>query len=75
MITDFNFNKCFFIILEEKDFQHTEEIVEKMSEMFKQFPIFTIILSENDLLKEFSRSGNYFPLVLIYPFKVSHFFF
>ena len=74
MINDFNFNKCFFIILEEKDFQHTGEIVEKMSEMFKQFPIFTIILSQNDHLKELSKSENYFPLVLINPFKVNHFF-
>ena len=69
------FNKCYFIILEEKDSQDTGEIVKKMSEIFKQFPIFTIILWQNEHLKEFSKSGNYFPLVLINPLKVKHFYY
>ena len=61
-----SFNKCYFIIMDQKYFQNYENIIEIVSEMFQEFPIFTIILSLNQPTdsEQFLNKGNS-PLVFI----------
>ena len=65
------FNKCYFIVLEEKDFKYYVKVMETISEMFQEFPIFTIILSLNQPIhsKSILNNGNA-PLVFLSPQKV-----
>ena len=66
------FNKCHFLILEERDLEHSASIIENVARIFNQYPAFTIILSESrtqDLLGN-SNEGNS-PLVIVNPLKVS----
>ena len=42
-----SFNKCYFIILMERDAEQTQTIIENIASMFNHLPIFTIIILEN----------------------------
>ena len=67
------FNKCHFLILEEKDLEQSASIIENVTRISNQYPAFTIILSESRAqdLDRFgnSNTGNS-PLVILNPLKV-----
>ena len=67
------FNKCHFLILEERDLEHSASIIENVARIFNQYPAFTIILSKSESqdLDQFRNSnrGNS-PLIIVNPLKV-----
>ena len=64
-----SFNKCYLIILMERNAEQAKAIIENMASMFNHLPIFTIIILENGekYLRENSANS---PLVFINSKKV-----
>ena len=42
------FNKCYFLLLEEKHLHDLKFIIEKVTKVFNQFPKFSIIFSQKE---------------------------
>ena len=64
-----SFNKCYLIILVERDLEQAQSIIQNIARMFNHLPIFTIIILENEH-KYLGETTANSPLIFINPRKV-----